>query len=1570
MLHASQQTGQVGGVGGSCLTISVRPCGINDGGLDLGRLDVDHIRISHAVAGSVGGVLLVDSIELIHVVLNLGGVLLASVSVILDRHIEGGDAVLVNSHLSGVQQLVASSGAVHIAVELHIAAQNTLAGGVVSNGGLQSHLQALELSKASGNIGACDGHRTLVVRAGDVQNGGGSLQLSLLGGIGEQEVGLAVHHITGAIRSGGLVAGEGLIIIDGLHDGLELIAAVIGGDQHSVAGGSIGIVSPLAGAVLTELPGDLVVLVDGQSGSRSLSAIQSVHGGQLQNVAAAGGHLAVSDLSALIAVVISGIHLQLIGIGSGHDLVGAIQLPADAGGQDLDSLGLLVDLICGQFSTNRRFAGGVAGRVGVVGISVDSENVLDIAQCVSQVILGQLVGHGSQTVADGGGADLLIVAGSIGNHIEGHGAGLDHFFEGLGGRRIGQISLHHLGGDGDGLLLILAEIGGLAGIRQHLTEGDGGDGGSLDGFVGLGAGQEVLGGAVLIGVGVVGTGLGGDHGVVGHTGSGRNHGVGIALRVLGQQHHGLVSLDHIPGHHIVSAHGQGHILALLLDGGQSQGVLVVSVDIASRGDGQRLDLSAGSILRPHDGGGANQDVLRIRGAGLIGGVVLIDCLEGVLLIGDGTVILGDCGFQNGGAVGLDVGLADQGSAIIEVHLAGGDLGGAARQGHGGGQGDLLALELGDSGANVIGVGDFQLGGGLLLFHFGSSLGDQISLVGVRLQSLGGARHSRSVIHSGLGEVAGGAGQRSDHSAEDVLGVLGQDLHGVSAGGGGVILPGAAGVAELPGHSVVLVNDQLGSITIGGRIQSVDGGQLQGVLLASGHAGLSATAFLDGQHVGLIRNRVGSAGIQLPADGGGQDGDRIGISGSVSFAIAGTLVGDELDSVAVGVDRAVLVSAGGDGQNSLAAADLGGADQLISAAIVGAVELHGAAGDGGGAGLDLSGQHHFLALILGGLIHSQGDSGRLGTPHRVQGGVGGEVGDFAGYGSSLRGVGVGRGSSIVSRGPAQELIAHAGGFHGADGTIGITSGSRIQIVLHLLLAGAADAAVVVVGDGDHLAGNAGHGDLLISGDVGQDEFVDITIHLNGSQSQTVSSDRQVGGVVASGDGDGELHAGLIGHVAAIGQASRVSHGQRPAGAAGGISHLGGDGGHLAVDGGVSGDAIREVELVGISKGSVVIPPVEGVALHAGGIGNRGLGAVLHLLGLIGGSLTANGVLEGHGVHRILGDGNGDHLVLLDIADGVGVGLGTVSVRCRSRIGQSSASIHFHCGGSHSVPGVHGDGEGEAAVIVHRGAAARGRHSSVAGAIGQGHGEGVDLPHSVQGNSSIGGIHVTGLIAGCRGSSAGAPAQEGVARPGGNSGGKGHRRTVGLRTGSGSTRTIILIICNGIGLGGQLGINGDVLGDRVVGCHRSAGAVLLGVPTVKGVTIHNGVIRQGADRASAGHLLGGVLGIVDHIGDGVAGDRIHHDLNGLGGGDVGHGVGLGSTSTGSSRLRRTVDVHALDLIAGRGRHGEGVAAAVLHAGGSARISDSSAVRHGELRGEVAHGHHDGVGQLAGASKDNIN
>ena len=352
-------------------------------------------------------------------------------------------------------------------------------------------------------------------------------------------------------------------------------------------------------------------------------------------------------------------------------------------------------------------------------------------------------------------------------------------------------------------------------------------------------------------------------------------------------------------------------------------------------------------------------------------------------------------------------------------------------------------------------------------------------------------------------------------------------------------------------------------------------------------------------------------------------------------------------------------------------------------------------------------------------------------------------------------------------------------------------------------------------------------------------------------------------------------------------------------------------------------------------------------------------MLHLLGLINGAVHH----KGHGVHRVLGDGDRDHLVLLDIADGVGVG-----VARRTGLIQR-AIIYLHSGLGHCVLGVHGDGEGEAAVIVHRGAAASGGHSSVAGAVGQGHGEGVDLPHSVQGDITLGGVHITGLVSRCRGSSSGAPAQEGVAITGGNLAVQSDRRTVGLGGGrrhiAHSLGTRILIICNGIGLGGQLGVNGHVIGDRGSVSHRCAGAVLLSIPTVKGVTIHNGGVRQGADLLTAGHLLGGVLGIVYHIGDGVAGDRVHHDLNSLGGGDVFDLV----RPIGLSSLLCTIDVHALDLVAGRGRHGEGVAAVVVHAGGSSG-RNVNAIRRSDLRGEVAHGHHDGVGQQAGVSKGNIN
>src|SRR5699024_1561472 len=133
-----------------------------------------------------------------------------------------------------------------------------------------------------------------------------------------------------------------------------------------------------------------------------------------------------------------------------------------------------------------------------------------------------------------------------------------------------------------------------------------------------------------------------------------------------------------------------------------------------------------------DSGGADLNSFSLGHAfleGLIGQVLgNVTVYLAVLLIG------GHGGLDGGGAIVAVDGhrladlVADLDLVAVELDIAGGDSRICTLIHHGGGQGDVLTLELGQNGTivhrNVMGVADFQRSGGGLELHGHAGVGNQ------------------------------------------------------------------------------------------------------------------------------------------------------------------------------------------------------------------------------------------------------------------------------------------------------------------------------------------------------------------------------------------------------------------------------------------------------------------------------------------------------------------------------------------------------------------------------------------------------------------------------------------------------------------------------------------------------------------------------------------------------------------------------------------------------------------------------------------------------------------------------
>ena len=252
-----------------------------------------------------------------------------------------------------------------------------------------------------------------------------------------------------------------------------------------------------------------------------------------------------------------------------------------------------------------------------------------------------------------------------------------------------------------------------------------------------------------------------------------------------------------------------------------------------------------------------------------------------------------------------------------------------------------------------------------------------------------------------------------------------------------------------------------------------------------------------------------------------------------------------------------------------------------------------------------------------------------------------------------------------------------------------------------------------------------------------------------------------------------------------------------------------------------------------------------------------------------------------------------------------------------------------------------------------------------------GVGLLLPHGVEGDVAIHGIHIAGLIAGGGGACRRAPAEEGVALAGGDGFAQLLRKTVGLGLGGDGSRicgvgAAVQVILNVIGLGRQLAEQDGILSDRGAKVELStAGRIVRGfvVPAVKLIALAlGGNARFGRRIASCDALREGLAAQRDRKGHVVVRDRAFHDLDPLRAGDAGDGVAVAGRG-----LLYAVDVHC-NIVTRIRRNGKGVVVAIDDAGrlliGSCRgdgagRGSSGMGRIGDLSVEVTGRHHNGEG-----------
>ena len=248
-----------------------------------------------------------------------------------------------------------------------------------------------------------------------------------------------------------------------------------------------------------------------------------------------------------------------------------------------------------------------------------------------------------------------------------------------------------------------------------------------------------------------------------------------------------------------------------------------------------------------------------------------------------------------------------------------------------------------------------------------------------------------------------------------------------------------------------------------------------------------------------------------------------------------------------------------------------------------------------------------------------------------------------------------------------------------------------------------------------------------------------------------------------------------------------------------------------------------------------------------------------------------------------------------------------------------------------------------------------------------GVGLLLPHGVEGDIAIHGIHIAGLIAGGGGGCRRAPAEEGVALAGGNGFAQLLRKTVGLELIGGrhirDSIGRICVIADLVGLGGQFCVDRDIASDSGFSGKLRTCTVLLGVPAAESVALDHGGCRERCFGACR-HALEGVLAVVAVVDYDIDRQLVHYDFDRLRSCHVRYGVAaIGCVD------RRSVDGYALDRIALIRRDGKGVAAAVSHVGKgrASRLRRSADVR--DLSRKVTGRHHNGEGLLGHRANNDL-
>ena len=785
---------------------------------------------------------------------------------------------------------------------------------------------------------------------------------------------------------------------------------------------------------------------------------------------------------------------------------------------------------------------------------------------------GGLGGGGDGDVHPAGEAVVLAVGTGVG---DGDGAvvgGLGDEGDGGDGAAAGG------GGEGDGGAHQAAVFGGvgvavveLAGGGGGQLELHGGEGARAPGGAGVdkvkgGEGHRGGGGGVADDGGLLGGGIGDDHGagdavaVGAPAGEGNLHVAGLAL--LGDKGH--VVQPGAGGAVVGGAAGDLLLAALVVlvvegaPGGAGQGeadivqtvlgeVLAVVVEIAVvKGDGGARgggvgDVALVGVAHPdlqrageavavgaHTGEGDGDGAV-VVGGGYEGHVVQLGGRGAVVLVGGGDLLLiaalavavvkGALGGGGGRelhivhvvarlvlAVVVEIGVV-QGDGLVLLHRVGDD--GAALA-----HGDLHGAGEAVPGVAAAGVGDGE-GAGVIL---GGDKGDVAQIGGVVVVALGGGGELVLVL-SAVVQVQGTPG-----------GADGAEGH-VVQGGAGDLFADAVEVAVGKGEGLVL-SGLVGDVAGGGGEPDLEGavvGLAGGVPAGVGKGG-GVAAVAVGDEGDLGDGLAGAAGVGV--GGGGGDLGAAGAGGVVEVkgALGGILIELHIvQAVAVHPGAHVVEVAAVQGQGLVhrhgvgdgGHAALGDGNGAVQGGHGGGAALHGG-GDGGGA-LPLAGDGAAADGGHGGLAGGPGHGGPGG---QVVHGEGAALAHVQGEGGTAEGGSHGLGGDLHGAGGGVFPAVH-GDLGGDDGVAGGLGG---------------DLSAAVHGGHGVLVGGPGDGLLFRDGGRGQSAGV---THSEGEAGGTHQHAAGGGGGGVVGyrdlDGFGDIAAVLRGYGDGGGAALLGGHG---------------------------------------------------------------------------------------------------------------------------------------------------------------------------------------------------------------------------------------------------------------------------------------------------------------------------------------------------------------------------------------------------------------------------------------------